>query len=421
MTTVAELHELSHDSPVYALVRRFTGAVSKRTGRPSRWNGVILVDPSPEPETVGLAYPDDGHLTLSGPLIVDRLLQAYAGEPVPDEDLDKLLNAAATVAHEAGHLDDRDGQHADGHPVDDEPAVALDEGLRERWTWDNLDDLLHETGLAERVPGLVGRDTLDEYPAYTAALDKLLTGLEPLTGLRPDELADELRRIDRPQRWNRIAELAVQHELPDLPGNRWAETRRGLADSIRLRFSEAHTIQEDDERTPEQKRTEGGHVGTRTVTLLDAELERISHQLSRNQPALLADRSEPAQTATTATTAGTAGTAGTAATAPGLAVGLAARPAPTGPPGFATGPGDDQPGDDQPGDDQPGATPAARPVNAAELEHLNGFLPSPGPAAGTPGSAARAPGSDPSDGARPGTARVSSSRGRPTSKAGGRG
>jgi hypothetical protein len=214
-------------------------------------------------------------LTLSKVKVLEPLRAAFSaresGTALDADGVVALRDATATTVHEGAHLIDRDGSAPDGHPVCDAPAIALDEGLVEQWTHDNLDDVIYEAGLDRDLPELIGHVSENVYPAYTSATRSLLEGIAPLTGRKPEELATELMATERSQRWNQMAGLAIAY---DIHGDATAEDRAGLANGMRLQFSRAQEIQESG-LDPDAKKQQGWHVGRRTASLLEIELDRI--------------------------------------------------------------------------------------------------------------------------------------------------
>jgi hypothetical protein len=282
---VSDLEELDPRSREYQAVASIVAAVAKSTNRTSRWNQRILVDPDPRPSEAGLAHAD-GTMTLSEAKVLAPLRAAFdarqSGTALDADSLHALRDATATAVHESTHLIDRDGVAPDGHPVCDPPAIALDEGLVEQWTHDNLDDVLYEAGLDGDLPDLTGHVSKNAYPAYTAATRGLLDGIAPLTGRTPDELGTELMATDRSQRWNQLAGLAIAH---DLHGDATAEDRDDLADTLRLQFSRAQEIQHSAQLDSEAKKQQGWHVGRGTASLLELELDRIRTTQERERAA----------------------------------------------------------------------------------------------------------------------------------------
>ena len=282
---MSDLEELDPQSREYQVVASLLAAVAKSTNRTSRWNHRILVDPDPKPSEVGWAHPD-GTLTLSEAKVLEPLRAAFdareSGTALDADGLDALRDATATAVHEGAHLIDRDGAAPDGHPVCDAPAIALDEGLVEQWTHDNLDDVIYEAGLDGDLPELTGHDSKNAYPAYTSATRGLLDGIAPLTGRTPEELTTELMATERSQRWNHIADLAIAY---DLHGEATAGERAGLANALRLQFSRAQEIQASDQLDPDAKKQQGWHVGRGTAALLEMELDRIRDTQEREPAA----------------------------------------------------------------------------------------------------------------------------------------
>lgn len=326
--------EIAADLPGYGWVARIVGAVEQRTGMPTRWNGKIFEEL--DPAYAGSADRDDGSLTLGKDDVMTPAERAYTGRELTAEAVQMAVDAAATVCHEARHLSSplagAGGPAA--HPLADAPGVALDEGLVERWTHANIGAVIAEIDMDRDVRGADEVEPVDSYPAYTSATYRLVTDLAAGTGRRPGELEQQLLDCDAGQRWNLLADLAIDHHLSGLmrDGDRDA-VRARFANALRADFGHAQEVQlsgADDEA----KRQRGTEIGARTAGNLTRDVEELADQYreSRQSRAIGIDAGGAAPAADTShlhrVFAGQPPAAGAAA-APAQAPGTASRSAST--------------------------------------------------------------------------------------------
>ncbi len=269
--------EIDPGLPGYAWVARIVESVERRAGTATRWNGKLCKEV--DHQYAGSAD-DDGTLTIGEHDVMIPAEHAYTNSNLIDEDIRKAVDAAATVCHEARHLSSplSDPHRPGAHPTKDAPGVALDEGLVERWTHANLGAVIHDIDMNRDVPGSSLQQPKDAYPAYTAATLRLVSDLAAATGRRPRDLEQQLLTCDASQRWNLMADMAIDHNLSGLmPEADREAVRARFANALRADFGEAREIHMSD-GTEDVKRQQGTAIGARTIGNLNRDLEELADE-----------------------------------------------------------------------------------------------------------------------------------------------
>lgn len=288
------------DSAEYAWAASIVRAVARRSGLPTRWNGELFEELDPK-GGVGRAL-DDGGMTLRVSAVLKPVSTAYtADRPLTENELIDVKDAVLTAVHEAKHLTQHLGDEgAPGAvPVYSADALALEEGLTERWALRHVDAVIQDIEMDRAVPGVLEARMLDAYSAYTAATDELIRGTADIAGVAPDQLRRQLEQADRAQRWAAIADLVVDQRLGDLvPPEQRDQVRTRLVQAMRPQFADLVSVQKSEVQTgqrsvqdgkvqtEEGKVDQGRQVAQRTVTALSttlADLEDHYHDQHRQQ------------------------------------------------------------------------------------------------------------------------------------------
>jgi hypothetical protein len=276
--------EIAAGLPGYVWIARIVNAVEQRTGTPTRWNGRVFEEL--DPSFAGSADRDDGSLTVGNEDVMAPIERAYTSRELTPEDVQRAVDAAATVCHEARHLSSPivGATIPAAHPIGDAPGLALDEGLVERWTHAQVAAVIADIGMDRDVPGSDDVVPVDSYPAYTSATSRLVKDVAASTGRRPRELEQQLLECDAGQRWNLIADLAIDQHLDGLmPDSDRDAVRARFANSLRADFGQAQHVQlsRSDDLI---KRHSGTEIGARTVVNLNRDLEELADQYREAQP-----------------------------------------------------------------------------------------------------------------------------------------
>jgi hypothetical protein len=264
-------------SPEYQWVARVIRSVERRTGAPTRWNGTVYEEENQH--FLGAAHPD-GSMTLNLAKVLDPVRIAYtAGRPLsPDEEF-RARDAVVTVVHEAAHLCSRPGDEAvrGSHPAHDAAGRTLEEGLIENWAHENVDSVIYDVGLDRTAPGVLNHRGTDAYPGYSGAARELVDGLARRSGqLSSDQVARQLVRTDRSQRWNAAADLVIDNRLAGLMPEEHRQTvRHQLVAPMRMAFAAAQAMQQDRSLVGAVKRVRSRRATTSALGALDAAVARI--------------------------------------------------------------------------------------------------------------------------------------------------
>lgn len=265
------------DSAEYLWVRSIIRSVEKLTGRPSRWNGELYEDT--RSHAAGSAL-DGGGMTVNREKVLKSAGLAYtAGRPLTEDELIEVRDAVLTVVHEAKHLTNVLGdENAPGAtPVYSPDTLALEEGLTENWAHDHVEAVIQDIGMDQVQPELLSTESIDSYPAYTAATDELVRGTAEVTGLSQSQVAGALDQADRTQRWSTLADLVIDERLADvLPPEDREAVRTQLIQTMRPHLGDVVATQQSELFTDLEKSIGGHRSAGAAVTALStttAELE----------------------------------------------------------------------------------------------------------------------------------------------------
>lgn len=278
-------NSVPRNSNEYLWVSNVIRAVEKLSGRPSGWNGEL--DEETRPGVGGNAR-DDGSMRVNVEKILKPVALAYtAGRPLTEDELFEVREAVLTVVHEAEHL---------SHPLGDEnaagatPAYSLDtwvleEGLTENWAHRNVDAVIRDLGMHVANPELLTTESVDSYPACTAATDELIKGTAQVTGLPPNQVRTALEQADRSQRWAVAADLVIDTQMADvLPAQDREAVRTQLVQAMRPHFAAVVSTQQSTIESDVGKTIAGHQSGQRAVIALSTTAAEIEAKY-RDQPA----------------------------------------------------------------------------------------------------------------------------------------
>ncbi len=179
-------------------VRLYEAARALRPSEVDRWNRELYATID-EGQNWGSFHPD-GYFKLSKELVFDKL--------GPDATPQEQVQALATVLHESNHARVQVNAQNEPNAVLSRHSKALDEGLTEWVSVNDVAAFADMTGYGE-LP-----DAKPEYPAAYQATESLLEYAAGPEGA--SELAD--RAVDAPvvMRWDVIADEIVKNRLGDV-------------------------------------------------------------------------------------------------------------------------------------------------------------------------------------------------------------
>ena len=284
---------IPRDSLHYQWVSSVVRSVEKLSGRPSRWNGELYEET--RPKSAGSAL-DGGGVTINVDKVLNPVAKAYtADRPLTEDELVEARDAVLTVVHEAKHLTnvlgDEDAPGAT--PVYSADTLALEEGLTENWAHASVDAVIQDIGMDQAQPDILSAESIDSYPAYTAATDELIRGTAEVTGLSPSQVLDRLDPADRTQRWATIADMVIDQRLADvLPAEDREAVRTQLMQTMRPHLGDVVATQKSELLSDVAKSIGGHQSAQRAVTALSttaAGLEDQYRDAASGQPSQGAD------------------------------------------------------------------------------------------------------------------------------------
>lgn len=278
--------EVSPQSWEYRLVAAVVFAVDQRLGGTAaaprtNWTGILLEEP--HPDLLGTAG-DDGSMSVSVANVLAPLRAARdLDRPLTGGEALELRDCIGTLAHEAAHLVTEAGDHTapDAYPYDS-AAEADNEGRTEYWTHDNLDqiigDVFPDAGLDQVIEDVLSQDSIDAYPAYTAAARDLDRALAARSGLTHAQVTQKLMLTDDAGRWNVQADLVIDERLAKpglMPEGDRGDVRRRLIAPLRDALSGLEVVQDDESLDSSQQSDLSTEAAQKAIAGLDRELNRI--------------------------------------------------------------------------------------------------------------------------------------------------
>lgn len=268
---------VDRDSNEYKWVAAVIRSVEKHSGRPSRWNGELHEELTPE--ALGSAY-DKGGMTVSVAGVLQPVSHAdTVGRPLNEIELLELRDAILTVVHETEHLTHQLGDESPPGAVSaySPEALVIEEGLTEDWAHRHVNAVIQDLGMHAANPELLTTESFDSYPAYTAATDELIKGTAQVTGLQPSQVRTALEQADRTQRLAAIADLVIDRRMAEvLPAQDHEAVRTQLVNAMRPDLAGVESVQTSKVESDIGKNIGGHQAAQRAVTALSttaAELE----------------------------------------------------------------------------------------------------------------------------------------------------
>ncbi|MDX6258473.1 MAG: hypothetical protein QOH84_161, partial [Kribbellaceae bacterium] len=213
----------------------------------SAWNGTLIETDS---DTLGVAN-WDGSLELDREAVIEPLRDMYSspGEQRDDATLTEYRDAFATLLHEQSHFLGPEGASQDEASIafQELGAQALEEGVTEAWTQDNLDEYLQRTGADEVAPGIEAATSESSYPEFVPAARELASGIGEQAGMTQGEVLTELNNQTAEGQWSRATELLYESsDLPELvPPDQEASVKQGIEQKMREEFGRLNGLDED--------------------------------------------------------------------------------------------------------------------------------------------------------------------------------
>ncbi|WP_328525251.1 hypothetical protein [Kribbella sp. NBC_00359] len=185
----------------------------------SSWNG-RHVAAAPERKVRG-AVTWDNTIEYNDEKVNAPIKEMFANARVYNQDAETLQwyrEAVKTVFHENTHLLAAEGSdHPDAMQAFKDPSVrALEEGVTEVHSYDNLNRYIDDLGLEEVAPGISSADADPSYRQFTPAARRFTEAIGRDTGLGSVEVVRRLAVVNAEQKFRVAAELLYDNS--ELPG-----------------------------------------------------------------------------------------------------------------------------------------------------------------------------------------------------------
>ncbi|TDW87854.1 hypothetical protein EV137_5938 [Kribbella pratensis] len=198
-------------------------------GRPSRWNGKLYEQPGP---VAGVCLPD-GSMTISREHVLDPARAAYTPGRTLTSDERFAAARATTMAVFNARLsmsEVGDDSVPGATPIGSLEDIALENARADQFSQEYSGRIAES--MTEQSLSLGGDAPV--FPAYSAATDRLLYTLGDATGMGHDQLGDLIDSTARTQRFNAIADQALDHQVGELiPESHRAQLREALTGPLR--------------------------------------------------------------------------------------------------------------------------------------------------------------------------------------------
>lgn len=185
----------------------------------SSWNGRLGVT-APDRKVRG-SVTWDNTIQYNDAKVTAPLKEMFDNARVYNQDpktLQSYREAVKTVLHENTHALAAEGtQHSDAMDAYQTPGVqALEEGITEVYSYDNLNNYVDDLGLEEIAPGISSAEAKPSYPQYTPAARRFAESIGRTSGTESGEVVRRLAVVNAEQKFRVAAEILYDNS--DLPG-----------------------------------------------------------------------------------------------------------------------------------------------------------------------------------------------------------
>lgn len=199
----------------YQWVASIVDAVERRTGRRSSWDRRLFEEPT---DAFARTFPA-GPMAVSREHILRPVMHAYdAPGELTAQDRQRARLGVWVVVHEIDHQQAELGDDAAPDAVRQlgPEDMALSEGFAEVKAARLTGLVMQDIGMDKAIPGSVSAFHGSVYPGYRAGVDRVLTGLQKVTGLSPENVVSAVEQAPRLQRYNAMADLVIDTRLDGL-------------------------------------------------------------------------------------------------------------------------------------------------------------------------------------------------------------
>ncbi|MGW6198856.1 hypothetical protein ACWF0M_22110 [Kribbella sp. NPDC055110] len=198
-------------------------------GRTSRWNGKLYEQPGP---VAGVCLPD-GSMTISREHVLDPARPAYTpGRELTSDELFPAAAATTMAVFQARHSMSEVGDDSvpGATPIGSLEDIALENARCDQFSRE-YSGRIAESMTDQSLP-LVAQ--APAFPAYSTATDRLMYTLGGDVGMSHAQLGELIDSTERTQRFNAIADRALDHQVGGLvPESHRAQLRQDLTGPLR--------------------------------------------------------------------------------------------------------------------------------------------------------------------------------------------
>lgn len=252
----------------------------------SSWNGRVAVT-APERKVRG-AVTWNNTIEYADEKTTAPLKEMFANARVYNQDPETLQSyreAVKTVFHENTHLLAAAGSnHSDAQQAFQDPSVrALEEGITEVHSYDNLNRYIDDLGLEDVAPGISSAEANPSYREYTPAARRFAADIGRQTGLESGDVVRQLAVVNAEQKFRVAAEMMYDNsELPGLvPDQERTAAVSRIEEAMKPSFAGVADLDSSDRQ---QLRRQSAKAGAASVQAGNAEIMSLKQQWSMPAP-----------------------------------------------------------------------------------------------------------------------------------------
>ncbi|MEU4390622.1 hypothetical protein [Kribbella sp. NPDC023855] len=231
----------------------------------------------------------DNTIEYNEAAVNEPVREMFANARVYNQDPETLRSyreAIKTVLHENTHLLAAEGtDHSDAkYAFQNIPGTrALEEGITEVYSYNNLNDYIEDLGLEEIAPGISTAEARPSYKQFTPAAQRFAESIGRRSGLESSEVVRQLAVVNAADKFRVAAEILYDNS--DLAGlvpdqERDAAVRR-IETAMRPAFA---SLRDMDHLDADQVRRQSAKAGANSVQAAAGEMNKIRTQWTAPAP-----------------------------------------------------------------------------------------------------------------------------------------
>lgn len=249
----------------------------------SNWNGDLGTTRKVENGIILGTATWEGGVLFDEQYVTQPLQKMYENQGV-QQDQETLLayrNALETVLHENSHMLSAEGTtHAGAMQAFRDPAVrALEEGVTEAWSNDNLNLYIDKLEIEKIAPGISELQGWQTYPQFVPATQALAKGIGEVSGLDSNEVLRQMNVVNGAEKWPVATKLVTDAAGLDkiVPPAQLAEATQRVEKAMQAPFS---TLADVSKLPSDQQRPRSAELGKEAFDAGQKEIAAIKQEVA---------------------------------------------------------------------------------------------------------------------------------------------